>query len=197
MLFMWAFSFFGTMCMTSFDLPFLSTSHPISWKQDLIHRCQVTGLHSSSQEHAVLMPCVMSVGYSCLVVQAVQCVIKDVDWVLWVECLWSNFHFHGLNTSPDANCNITYINEWIQPLYALSRAFQMSQILYTTQWGDTKSPDITLIPHLADICFYMAKFILTQVNNLYKLKCPQGVGLGWFGRVNLGLILRYKSAPDS
>ncbi len=26
---------------------------------------------------------------------------KDVDWVLWVEGLWENFPFHGLETNPD------------------------------------------------------------------------------------------------
>ncbi len=100
------------------------------------------------------------------------------------------FNFHGVKPIPDAYCNMTFSEKWIRPFPGLLRAFQMNQNLYTTQWDDTKSPECTIIPHLADICFNIHKFILKQAKNLYKLKCPQGVGLGLSERLNLGAVYR-------
>ncbi len=101
-------------------------------------------------------------------VKSINNTLKDVDWVSLVGCLWGNFHFHCLETSPDPCYNLTYNKEWIRPLSDLSRAFQMYQILHTAQWSGTKSAEITLIPHPADFSFNVTKFILKQANNLYK-----------------------------
>ena len=54
----------------------------------------------------------------------------------------------------------------------------MFQILYRTLWTNSKSPDFTLIHHLADISFNMIKYMLGQVVKVYKLKCPPPGGLG-------------------
>ncbi len=54
----------------------------------------------------------------------------------------------------------------------------MLQIIYRTLWTNLKTLNFTLIHQVADISFYMAKYILGQVINVYKLKCPPPGGLG-------------------
>ncbi len=54
--------------------------------------------------------------------------------LLCVECIQAKSYFHGLTMSPDPQSKIVYHIGWICPLYDLSRAFQMHQILQTTLW---------------------------------------------------------------
>ncbi len=64
----------------------------------------------------------------------------------------------------------------------------MCHISYILQWSTPKGLESSLIPQLADIGFNMIKFIFGQAIYTYKLKCPRGVGLGSFKRLNLGAI---------
>ncbi len=111
-------------------------------------------------------------------------VLKDVDWFLWVECLWAKCLHSSLVIAP-----YPYLDRYCIRLFStLTRAFKTCQMPYIFQWGTPKGLESSLILHLADIVFNMIKWTFGQALNEYKLKCPRGVGLGSFPDLNLGPI---------